>query len=109
MTLFNVVLAYNVPVYGSVEIEAASFEDAVEKVRQAALSGLSDEQPIWDIYDADHGSPSEHRISSIEDEDGCATIYDIDLTYPDQPWSIMSAKEVADVLADAEIIEKTTA
>ena len=41
MTLFNVVLAYNVPVYGSVEIEAASFEDAVEKVRQAVLSDLS--------------------------------------------------------------------
>jgi hypothetical protein len=109
MTLFNVVLAYNVPVYGSVEIEAASFEDAVEKVRQAVLSDLSYEQPIWDIYDVDHGSPSEHRICRVEDEDGCATIHDIDLTYPDQPWSIMSAKEVADVLADAKIIEETTA
>jgi hypothetical protein len=109
MTLFNVVLAYNVPVYGTAEIEAASFEDAVEKVRQAVLSGLSDEQPIWDIYDVDHGSPSEHRISSIEDEDGGATVHDIDLTYPDQPWSIMSAEEVAEVLADAEIIEEITA
>lgn len=109
MTLFNVILAYNVPVYGTAEIEAASFEDAVEKVRQAVLSGPSDEQPIWDIYDVDHGSPALHRICSIEDEAGCATVHDIDLTYPDQPWSIMSAEEVAEVLADAEIIEEITA
>lgn len=106
MTLFNVVLAYNVPVYGNVEIEAASLQEAVEQVRKAALSVQSDEDLIWDLTGVDHVSPHEHRIACIEDEDGCASVHDIDLTYPDQPWSIMSAEDVAEVLADALFFEE---
>lgn len=109
MTLFNVVLAYNVPVYGNVEIEAASLQEAVEQVRKAALSVQSDEDLIWDLTGVDHVSPHEHRIVFIEDEDGSANVSDIGLTHHDAPWIILSAEEVAAVLADAEISEELTA
>ena len=108
MHVFNIAIAYNVPVYGNMRVEAASLQEAVEKVRKAAQGGLSDEL-IWDIYDVDHGSPSAHRIVHIENEEANGTVIDIDLTYPDDPWRIMSAEEVAEVLADAEIIEEITA
>ena len=97
MATFNITLAHTITSFGCVEIEADSFEDAVEQIREAAETAPA--EGIWDIHDVDYQHPCEQRIVCIEDESGCATVSDIALTHPERPWHILSADDVAAILA----------
>jgi DNA-binding NarL/FixJ family response regulator len=98
MPTFNMTLAHTITCFGSVTVEADSFADAVEQVREAAETAPA--EGIWDIYDVDYQHPCEQRIVSIEDEDGGTTVSDIDLTHHDAPWVILSAEDVAAILSE---------
>lgn len=98
MPTFNIILAHTITCFGSATVEADSFADAVEQVRKAAETAPA--EGIWDIHDVDYQHPCEQRIVFIEDEDGSANVSDIDLTHHDAPWIILSAEDVAAILAE---------
>jgi len=61
MPTFNVTLAHDVSVYGSVEVDADDLAAAVEKVRAELAEGS-----LWDeVIDVDYSTSHDFRIVSI--------------------------------------------
>ena len=75
MKTFTIHLAQDVPHYGSLEIEAESAQQALDKLRERDLEELLDEtvyDPAWENYVCP-------RIVSIEDEHGNSSFEDTPL------------------------------
>lgn len=83
MPKFNIIVAHNVPHYGTVEIEARDPDHALEVLKQKNLSGILDEavlDPAWD-------SSNCARIVYMQDEQGNVFHEDTALDQSYREWS----------------------
>lgn len=86
MALFEIGLAYNVRVYGIVEVEAETIEEAYELVRRDAAS---EDGGVWnDVTDVDWETGTDYTI--IDD--------DIDLMSDGSECIVISAEELKERL-----------
>ena len=94
MPRYTLLLARNVSVYGTFEVEADTAHEAAEMVRHAAQNQYSkDVETVnaWDnVFEIEWGNAMEERICSIENDDTGEQENDgVDLTDPHDPWSII--------------------
>jgi len=95
---YHVVMAYSARVYGSCDIEAESAAHAAEMVRAMDMGG--DSSPWDQVYDVEHETSHAHSILSINEEgDDVNDLDDIELTRDDDPHTIISAEELAAMVA----------
>lgn len=89
---YQLTLAQTVRAYGSAEVEADSFEEAVEKMR-CQLVARDKDVTDWDnVTDVEWGTATEDTIVDITDENG-NTLDDIELSGDD--GKAHSAEDVA--------------
>lgn len=108
MKTFTATLAYNICAYKTVEVDARSHREAIEKIR-AAIENPA--QSLWDNLTPESGTEFEHRISYIENDIG-VSYFCIPL-YPDcdgvnvREDRIVDADELAARLDRLGIIDTT--
>ena len=93
MTTFTLMLAHDVSVYGTFEVEADSLAAAVEKVR----ADLDDRQELWDdVTDTDWSTSHNFRIVTIQSNDDPTNSHALDGLYlsEDDESTPRSAEEV---------------
>lgn len=75
MPTFNVILAQTVRIYGTVQVQADSMAEAIEKIRADAEADsadqMDDDNSWWDdCHEPDYSSAMDETIVEIEAEDG---------------------------------------
>lgn len=94
---FEVLIAVTVPAYAYVTVPASSKAEAIELVRQDAerWGRPSGDKPNMfdDITDAEWSSQSEYRVVHITGDDEETDHCGIELTYDQDPQSIITADE----------------
>ncbi len=101
MPLFSVVLAMDIPVYRTLDVEADTLAEACEKVRAAWEAPTEDFNPWhWSGFeDFEDVQGDTMRIVEIDGE-GVEPVNDIVLSPEDKPYAMISAEELALRLAD---------
>lgn len=80
MPTFSASLAISVRVYGSVEVEADSIFEAMEKLRAGARCAKSEHAGLWDaVSDVDYSTTIEETVLSIGPDGEPPVIEDIEL------------------------------
>lgn len=104
MPTFQLTLAHDVSVYGSVEIEADDYAAAVEKVR-ADLVGHTYRSPIWsDINDVEWDTSFGFRVVHVHaiDDNGMGDsplVEGIRISEPDESTPLSAEEVLADITA----------
>lgn len=104
MPTFQLTLAHDVSVYGTVEIEADDYAAAVEKVR-ADLVGQTYQAPLWaNIVDVEWGTSFGFRVVDVYllGDDGMADaplVRGIRISEPDESTPLSAEEVLADITA----------
>jgi hypothetical protein len=99
MPKFTLCLAYDVCVYGIVEVEADSLPDVVEKVRADHYNDDGTDEfaaELWgQVNDVDHSTAVNYRVCYVRNEDGTMLLGNIPISEVDNPASLTKEEVLA--------------
>jgi hypothetical protein len=120
MPVFSALLAMDVRAYATVEIEAPTIEEALEKLRQGSAAFTETGQPWsyeepnpWDrTFEPEYGAINSHTVVSIDLTDAGrspsdACMDDIPLHPMDQPYRTIPAADLARQIEESRSLTTT--